>query len=91
MKREMNTDRIIDKIDEITTEITSNPELQKKLYLVGAILGNGIRSGVGIQNKGGKFKWQDLIGSVLQQYFLKQTGNVGETEPKGEINLSQIT
>lgn len=64
-KRMLNTDKIIEISNELLTEITSDVEMQKKVYIVGAILGNGIKSGVGITGKGGKFKFEDVIGQAL--------------------------
>lgn len=42
---------------------------QKAIYSIGAIIGNGAKSGFGLQTKGGKFKWQDLVGQIASQYI----------------------
>jgi len=50
-------------------EIWLNSETgQKALYSIGALIGNGAKSGIGIQTKSGKFKWQDLIGQIVGSY-----------------------
>jgi len=66
-------DFVLEISDVLLDEITNNPELQKKLYLLGAILGNGIKSGIGINAKGGKFKFEDLIGQAIAMMFTPKT------------------
>ena len=69
IKKTMNTDHILDITDELLNEITQNTEMQKKVYIVGAILGNGIKSGIGIGKTSGKFKMEDLIGIVVSRFL----------------------
>jgi hypothetical protein len=65
IKRSLSTDKLIEKIEDISDEIMTNKELQAKIYTIGAILGNGIRQGIGINTKGGKFKMEDIVGQVI--------------------------
>lgn len=44
---------------------------QKALYSIGALVGNGARTGIGLQTKSGKFKWQDLVGQIVGSYVQK--------------------
>lgn len=69
LKKLFNDAFLIEKIDVITTEICSDEELQRKLYSIGALLGNGIASGAGFQKKGGKYGLQDLLMQVAGQWF----------------------
>lgn len=41
---------------------------QKAIYSIGAIIGNGAKTGFGLKTKGGKFKWQDLAGQIIGNY-----------------------
>lgn len=59
-------------IEEITDFIVSDEEMQKKIFLLGNIIGNGIKSGVGLQPKAGKFKFEDLIGMAIANWFMPQ-------------------
>jgi len=84
-KRMVNTDKIIEISDELLTEIVSNVEMQKKIYAVGVLLGNGIKQGIGIQTKGGKFKWED----VLMQGIAAFVQGKLKPQPQGENPLAQ--
>ena len=42
------------------------------LFGIGAMLGNGIKSGVGITKGTGKFKWQDIIGQIASQFIMQK-------------------
>ena len=44
----------------------------KMLFSIGAMLGNGIKSGVGITKGTGKFKWQDIIGQIASQFIMQK-------------------
>ena len=44
----------------------------KMLFGIGAMLGNGIKSGVGLQKSTGKFKWQDIIGQIASQFIMSK-------------------
>ena len=52
---------------------------QKNLFLIGGMLSNGMKTGLGITAKGGKFKMEDLaaqlIGGFIQQKVLPNIGN----------------
>lgn len=71
----LSFDRMMDFFDEATHELTTDVEMQKKLYLVGGILGQGIKSGIGMGTKRGKFKIEDIIaegaGMFLSQILQK--------------------
>ena len=57
-----------DIIDEVF-DIIQTEDGQKFLYSVGALIGNGIKTGVGISGKGGKFKLQDVLMSAVGQFI----------------------
>lgn len=76
-KRAFSKDRILDISQEIVDEsldrLVNVPEMQKRLYMAGVIVGNGVKQGIGITAKGGKFKFENLIGeglSILMQSVL---------------------
>ncbi len=53
---------------------------QKAIYAIGAIIGNGAKAGFGMGTKGGKFKWQDLLGEIIGGYAKQKLGLTGEKE-----------
>lgn len=70
VKRSLSTDKIIEKFDELLSEISSNTDMQKKLYVVGGVLGQGIKAGIGLQGKAsGKFGMNDIIGALLARFL----------------------
>jgi hypothetical protein len=81
----MSTDKILEIVEDISDEIMTNKELQGKLYTVGAILGNGVRQGIGINTKGGKFKLDNIIGEVvggLAKKYLNIGGEQEQSQPQ---------
>lgn len=54
-----------DIVDESLDRLVNEPEMQKRLYLAGVIVGQGIKQGIGIQGKGGKFKFENIIGQAI--------------------------
>ncbi len=52
--------KIMDKIDLVLSNMVNDVEMQKKVYLLGTLLGSGIAKGSGIQGSG-KFKLEDVI------------------------------
>lgn len=75
-KRLLSFDRIMDIFEEVLTEVTTDVETQKKVYVVGGILGQGIKSGLGMTGKRGKFKLEDVaseaIGGFIQNFFQRK-------------------
>ena len=72
-KRMINTDRIVDYAYAILDETMENVEMQKRVYGFGVLLGNGIKNGVGLSSKGGKFKFEDLIMQGIASFILPRT------------------
>lgn len=68
VKHMSKTEKLTEKLEEITTAFLSKAENQKKIYMLGALIGNGAKSGIGLSGKG-KFKWEDLAMQVLGSYF----------------------
>jgi len=67
--------------EDLMDFIISDTEMQKKIYLLGALLGNGIKSGIGLNPKRGKFRFEDLIGMALSQFLAKKQGEVSGENP----------
>jgi hypothetical protein len=71
-KRLLSDDKILDKLDMILEEYSTNEDSLKKLYTIGGILGKGLRDGVGIdrlipKKKGGLEGFlMDLAGSFIR-------------------------
>lgn len=73
-------------VEDIMNFIVQDAEMQKKVFVLGAILGNGIKSGVGLNPRGGKFKFEDLIAGALAQFFMPKTESEAQTsEPLKNI------
>lgn len=53
------------------TTVQNDEELQKALYTIGGIIGQGAKAGFGVAPKTGRFKWQDLIVDLGTQYLQK--------------------
>jgi hypothetical protein len=49
-KRIFSDDKIIEKVDVILHEVSENAEMQKRIYLLGGLIGKGIRDGTGLSN-----------------------------------------
>lgn len=56
-------------IDSALNYVNDNESVQKRIYAVGALLGNGAKAGIGLNTGSGKFKWTDLIGMAAQSFF----------------------
>jgi len=54
---------------------------QKAIFAIGAIIGNGAKAGFGIGKKGGKFKWEDLMANIFEEYIAPKIfgAKTGET------------
>jgi len=62
---------------------------QKALFTIGAIIGNGAKSGFGLTQKTGKFKMEDLIGQIVGNYVLPKVlgqNGLGVTETASKSN-----
>lgn len=71
LKRTMSDAKICEKLHMILEEVAENPEMHEKIYLLGGILGKGLRDGIGIEKlipkrKGGlEGIIMDLIGGFV--------------------------
>lgn len=76
----VSDDKIMGKIEMILGNMVNDVEMQKKVYLLGTLLGSGIAKGSGLQPGGGKFKLEDIIaqgasafiGNMLQKPLASQ-------------------
>lgn len=67
---------------------------QKTLYMVGALIAQGAKDSLPFISKGGKFKWQDLIGQIAGKAASKFLGVElpGQEQPqniKGQISIPE--
>lgn len=60
-------------ISDFLDEVTTNTELQKRVYIIGALVGNGIKSGIGFKSSG-KMKLEDIIINAIAGKFLPSYG-----------------
>jgi len=90
VKRSLSTENILEKLEDLSENIQTNPALQQRIYMVGGILGKGIRDGVGIdkmmpKRKGGiEGMLYDLVGSFIGNKigFGQQQGEQEAIEPQ---------
>lgn len=71
-------------IESIIEDIAKNTELQKNLYQMGALIGNGAKTGIGLSTRGGKLKIEDIVLTAIEGYFRKgqqESSNIGGTLP----------
>lgn len=69
IKKTVNINYILEISDVLLDEFTQNTEMQKKVYILGVLLGNGVRQGIGINKGKGKFKFEDLVGVAIGHIF----------------------
>lgn len=71
-------------INNFLVKAQNDTELQKRLFAIGGIIGQGIKTGAGINAKGGKFKIENLLGEVagkwIEQTFLGGSGQQQEEQ-----------
>ena len=70
--------------EEVIDYIQSE-EGAKMLYTIGAMVGNGAKSGFGLSRKGGKFGFQDLLMQVVGKYIGGTIGGQEQAAPEQEI------
>lgn len=64
-KKVTNPAYFIDIFDELLDYALNNADTQKQIYIFGALIGQGIKSGLGMTGKRGKFKLDDIIGEAI--------------------------
>lgn len=52
---------------------------QKAIYLIGTLIGNGAKAGIGLSKGSGKFKMEDLIGQAIGSFL---QGGMGGLMPQ---------
>lgn len=87
MKYALSDEKIMDKLDMILGNLVNDVEMQKKIYLLGTLLGSGIAKGSGIQGSG-KFKLEDILAQGASQFIgnmFKQPIRTSETQGQGAL------
>lgn len=82
IKRTININYILEVSDVLLDELTQNTDMQKKVYVLGVLLGNGIKQGIGISKGKGKFKLDDLIGMAIGHFFSGGQKQVESSAPE---------
>lgn len=81
-KRFTSDENIMNKLEMILTNVTQDEKLQRSIYSVGILLGNGIATGTGLKG-GGKMKFTDLIFQGIGQFL---QGKMGSGQNQQEMN-----
>jgi hypothetical protein len=71
-------DIITNGIINVINDAQNDESLQKNLYTIGALLGNGIGAGAGLKNTvkgGGKLSLNNIIAEIASSYFTKSINN----------------
>ena len=76
-------DIITNSIENVIRDATEDVELQKKIYQLGGLIGNGVKSGIGIQTRGGKFKIEDLLMGLASKFL-------GGSQEEGSNNSGHV-
>lgn len=85
IKKYINRDFLMSELENIIDEIANNKEFQQKIYMAGAILGQGVKGGLGLPGAGrGKFKIEDIVGMAIQQFLPKVFNNLGGEPGQGQ-------
>jgi len=74
---------ILDILDDLVPELPkllAKEEIRQFIYSLGVLAGNGAKAGALGQTRGGKFKFEDLLGQILPQVLPKLLGNMGGGE-----------
>lgn len=91
IKKWIKPEIILQFSDMILDEFTDNMEYQKKVYLIGGLLGQGVKAGLGLPKTGGKFKIEDAIGQLLGSFIQRTAERIiqpQQTTPQ-EAGLSK--
>lgn len=76
-------------IENVFEDITRDEKLQKNLYTIGALIGNGAKSGFGLQKRAGKMSMTDLIVQSIAGKFLGGA-NTGTETVKSEESVFKV-
>lgn len=69
-KRAVTTDTILNLLDDLSDEIMTNENLQKKIYAIGALVGKGIIDGTGLKSTTKRKRgFQDIIMEIAGQWI----------------------
>lgn len=82
LKKTLKPTLILDFSEILMNEVMNNVEYQKRIYIIGGLLGQGIRQGIGLARGRGKFKIEDAIGALLQGFISKYLPQTEETQPQ---------
>ena len=87
-----NIENLIETQKEYLTEDVNawlqTENAQKLIYGVGVLIGNGAKQGLGLQSKGGKMKFEDLIMAGISTFIeSKMSGSTQREQKSTEKNL----
>lgn len=79
---------ILDFSDVLLDEVSKNAEFQKRIYVLGALLGQGVKSGVGLPLGRGKMKMEDIIVGAIGQFLSGGFGKKKADTPNAAPGLN---
>jgi hypothetical protein len=91
---------VLECLDIALNNVNTDETMQKQIFTIGALLGNGISQGSGLNNsakRGGKFNMNSLIAEIATNFFTKQLNNPSPSSlqptpsPSQQINTNRIS
>ena len=74
IKLTLKPDKILEYFDVILNDVMETEDTQKKIYGVGVLLGNGLKTGLGIQKLGGKMSMKNVIMQGIAGFLQSKLG-----------------
>lgn len=65
--------------DSALDYLVNTEEGQKNLYTVGALIGNGVKTGVGLQKQGGARGFNGLLAEIVSGFFSARQQGISES------------
>lgn len=80
MFRRLNFETILrNSVEDIIEDVSNDEKLQRNIYNMGVLLGNGAKGGLGLSRGKGKFSLTDLIMNAAGQFIEKKMGSSTES------------
>lgn len=69
-------------VENIINDVSTDPELQKNLYSIGGLVGQGAKVGMGLTaTRGGKFKLEDILLQLVGNWAQGVVPGMANTSP----------
>ena len=84
-KKAFSVERLLDIFEDLTDEILTNSEYQKRIYVIGNLIGKGLIDGTGLKTaskgkKGLEGMIMEIIGNIAQHEIQKRINPQEQTQ-----------